>query len=145
MSHSTPMHRRPWRGVRRPRTIRLVGMTYVTAKVRRPDGRGPARRLRLVVDSGALYSVLPARVWKHLRLKPARKFEFTLADGTVISRRVSSCSFEIADDVETSPVVLGEASDAAILGMVTLETLGLMLNPLTRELVPMKLMFALAS
>ena len=43
---------------------------------------------------------------------------------------------------ETSPAVLGEAKDVAILGVVTLETLGLMLNPLTREVLPMKLMLA---
>ena len=45
-----------------------------------------------------------------------------------------------ADISSTSPVVLGGPQDAPLLGMVTLETLGLMLNPLTRELLPMKLM-----
>lgn len=33
----------------------------------------------------------------------------------------------------TSPVVLGGPGDAALLGAVTLETLGLMVNPLSRE------------
>lgn len=117
-----------------------MGMTFVTGKVTRPDARGPAVRLRFIVDSGALFSVLPAVVWQRLKLKPARSAKFTLADGTVITRRVSRCTFEIAGQAETSPVVLGERRDAAILGMVTLETLGLMLNPLTRELVPMELM-----
>jgi predicted aspartyl protease len=98
--------------------------------------------VRLCVDSGALYSVLPEPAWKPLKLKPQRTAEFTLADGTTISRGVSHCSFEIAGHAAPSPVVLGEASDAAILGAVTLETLGLMLNPLTRELLPMRLLLA---
>jgi len=34
------------------------------------------------------------------------------------------------------------ADDAPLLGAVTLETLGLMVNPLTRELLPMRLMLA---
>jgi len=38
----------------------------------------------------------------------------------------------------TSPVVLGEADDAPLLGAVTLATLGLMVNPLTREVIPMR-------
>jgi len=42
----------------------------------------------------------------------------------------------------TSPVVLGGPDDAPLLGAVTLETLGLMVNPLTRELLPMRLMLA---
>jgi hypothetical protein len=33
--------------------------------------------------------------------------------------------------------VLGGPREVPLLGMVTLETLGLMLNPLTRELLPM--------
>jgi len=39
-------------------------------------------------------------------------------------------------------VVLGGPGDAPLLGAVTLETLGLMVNPLTRELLPMRLMLA---
>jgi hypothetical protein len=35
-------------------------------------------------------------------------------------------------------VVLGGPTDAPLLGAVTLETLGLMVNPLTRELLPMR-------
>ncbi len=42
----------------------------------------------------------------------------------------------------TSPVVLGGPDDAPRLGAVTLETLGLMVNPLTRELLPMRLMLS---
>ena len=59
--------------------------------------------------------------------------EFTLADGTSIKRSVSECRFEIRGAAATSPVVLGEEHDGALLGAVTLETLGFMLNPLTRR------------
>jgi predicted aspartyl protease len=100
------------------------------------------RRLRLMVDSGALFSVLPEKTWKALRLRSERTAEFVLADGTTIERGVSECRFEIEGCAATSPVVLGEANDGALLGAVTLETLGLMLNPLTREVVPMRLMLA---
>ena len=98
--------------------------------------------VRFIVDSGALYSVLPERVWRRLRLEGTRRAQFELADGTVISRRVSQCTFDIAGVSQISPVVLGGPRDVPLLGMVTLETLGLMLNPLTRELLPMKLMLA---
>lgn len=94
------------------------------------------------MDSGALYSVLPETVWRKLKLKPERTAEFVLADGTTITRGVSECRFEIEGTAATSPVVLGEGDDGALLGAVTLETLGLMLNPLNRELVPMRLMLA---
>ena len=36
--------------------------------------------------------------------------------------------------------MLGEGEDGPLLGAVTLETLGLVLNPLTRELAPMRVL-----
>lgn len=116
-----------------------MGISYVHARLRRRDGRGEARDERLLVDSGAIYSVLPEPTWRALRLKPERKVEFTLADGTAIERGVSECRFEIREHGATSPVVLGEGADGALLGAVTLETLGFMLNPLTREILPMQM------
>jgi hypothetical protein len=41
-----------------------------------------------------------------------------------------------------SPVILGEPGDSALLGVVTLENLGLVFNPFTRTLHPMKLLLA---
>ncbi len=116
-----------------------MGVTYIQARLRRPDGRGPTRTVRFLVDSGAIYSVLPAKIWRALRLRAERKVEFTLADGTPIERGVSECRFEIQGKAATSPVVLGVERDGALLGSVTLKTLGLMLNPLTREILPMRM------
>lgn len=98
--------------------------------------------VKLLVDSGAIYSVLPEDVWRGLHLEPSRDVEFTLADGTTITRGVSECRFEISGRAATSPVVLGKERDGALLGAVTLETLGVMLNPLNRELLPMRLPMA---
>ena len=119
-----------------------MGTTHVHARLRRPDGRGRPRDERLLVDSGAIYSVLPEHTWRAMRLRPQRKVEFTLADGTAIERGVSECRFEIREHAATSPVVLGEGQDGALLGAVTLETLGLMLNPLTREILPMQMVLS---
>ena len=120
----------------------MMGTTYVTARVRRTGGRGGAQAVRFLVDSGAVYTVLPRAVWTALKLRPVRDAEFTLADGPTISRGIAEATFEIDGVAATSPVVLGEAGDAPLLGAVTLETLGLMLNPLSRELTPMRLMLA---
>lgn len=84
--------------------------------------------------------MLPEKVWRALKLNPERQVEFTLADGTSIVRGVSECRFTVAGNSATSPVVLGGPEDAALLGAVTLETLGMMVNPLSRELLPMPLM-----
>lgn len=94
------------------------------------------------MDSGAVYSVLRRPDWRALGLKPTRELEFVLADGTQLKREVSECIFELEGRRGTSPVVLGQSEDQALLGAVTLETLGLVLNPLTRRLQPMRMLLA---
>jgi predicted aspartyl protease len=122
-----------------------MGIMYVAATVSRSDGRGREIPLRLLVDTGALYSVLPEDAWRALKLRPMDRAEFSLADGSVISRDVSECRFALHGKTATSPVVLGQSGEGPLLGAVTLETLGLMLNPLTREIRPMRLMLAAVS
>ena len=95
--------------------------------------------MRFLVDSGAIYSVLPEETWRALRLKAERQVKFTLADDTRIERGVSECRFELRGEAATSPVVLGEEHDGPLVGAVTLATLGFMLNPLTRETRPMRM------
>lgn len=119
-----------------------MGITYVTARVRRTGGCSGAQTVRFLVDSGAVYTVLPYAAWTALKLRPMREAEFTLADGSTISRGIAEATFEIGGVAATSPAMLGEAGDAPLLGAVTLQTLGLMLNPLSRELTPMRLMLA---
>jgi len=123
-------------GKRRPRGSFLRQRPSETQQER--SARAPA----FLVDTGAVYTVLPRSVWSRLRLRPHRTVEFTLADGGVIARPVSACWIEVEGTSAPSPVVLGEADDGPLLGAVTLETLGLMVNPLSRELVPMRLTLA---
>lgn len=120
-----------------------MGLVHVTMEV--CGDVGTARAVDLLVDSGAMYSVLPRAVWKTLRLRPKRTLRFTLADGTSVQRRVSECRFVYGALDAVSPVILGERRDAALLGTVTLESLGLVLNPFDRSLRPMRMLLASCS
>jgi clan AA aspartic protease len=120
-----------------------MGMVHVDVEVS-PSG-GPGVPVRFLVDSGAVYSVLPRDVWIALGLAPTRRMEFVLADGTAIERDVAHCFFTYEGIEAPSPVVLGEASDDALLGAVTLESMGLVLNPFTRRLRPMRARLATIS
>ncbi|MBI2966629.1 MAG: clan AA aspartic protease [Bacteroidetes bacterium] len=114
-------------------------ITRIVAKV----GKGKnSSEVYFIVDSGAVYSLLPEEIWKKLKLKPVSEMKFSLADGTIIKRKVSEARIEYKGIGRTSPVLLGEKNDDALLGAVTLETMGLMLNPFSRELLPMKMLLA---
>jgi len=95
-----------------------------------------------LVDSGASYTLLPLDVWQRIGLTTRRRMTFTLADGTTVERDVSECHITLTQGDGHTPVILGEPNDEALLGTVTLEILGLVLNPFTRELQPMRAMLA---
>ena len=115
-----------------------MGLTYVDGYVR--GGEGQEETLRFLVDSGAYYSLLPAEAWQSLGLEPYREEQFILADGTVVSRDVSYCYLTLPQAEGYTPVILGEpGDDQALLGALTLENMGLLLNPFSRTLHPMRL------
>jgi predicted aspartyl protease len=117
-----------------------VGLVHVDVAVGRESG--PHQTVRFLVDSGAAYSVLPTAVWQALGLQPVRTMDFVLADGTLIRREVSHCFFTYQGVRAPSPVVLGESRDEALLGTITLEAMGLVLNPFERTLQPARLRLA---
>ena len=116
-----------------------MGLTYVDGVVSGPSG---TRAVRFLVDSGAKYSLLPDDDWRAIGLEPRRRLTFVLADGTTIERDVSECHITLAQGEGHMPVILGEPGDEALLGVVTLEILGLVLHPFNRTLQPARLLLA---
>lgn len=117
-----------------------MGLTYITGTVTGPSGK--TSRVRFLVDSGAMYTLLPRKVWQKIRLTPRRKMEFSFADGTRIQRQISECKIRLPHGEAHTPVILGEDGDEALLGTVTLEILSLVLDPFKRTLQPMRMMLA---
>lgn len=115
-----------------------MGITYIEGVVTGPTGKQAI--VRFLVDSGAPYTLLPSEDWRAIRLSSKRSVVFTLADGTTIGRQVSECHIALPQGEAHTPVILGEPGDEPLLGIVTLEILGLVLNPFTRTLQPMRML-----
>jgi clan AA aspartic protease len=117
-----------------------MGLTYIEGAVSGPTGE--KTRVEFLVDSGAKYTLLPEASWKAIKLSPKRRMTFILADGTQIERNISECYIELPQGEGHTPAILGEPGDEALLGVVTLEELGLVLNPFQRSLQPARMMLA---
>jgi predicted aspartyl protease len=117
-----------------------MGLTYIEGLLTGPTGK--QAKVRFLVDGGATYTLVPAEGSRLLKLKPKRTVVFSLADGTPIERGVSECHLSLPEGEGHTPVILGEPGDEALLGAITLEELGLVLNPFTRKLQPMRMMLA---
>lgn len=104
-----------------------------------------ARRKAIVsflIDSGAVYSLVPGPTLKALGIRPHRTMEFSLADGTRVTRQAGDAYFELKGDGGAAPVIFGEQGDEPLLGVTTLEGLGLLLDPFKRRLIPMRMLLA---
>ena len=117
-----------------------MGLTYVWAHVANPARPGKSVCLKMLVDSGASYSVVPARTLEKLGIRRRSSRSFLLADGSAIRRGMSGALFRLKRQEGLSPVIFGEKGDASLMGMVSLEALGLILDPLRRELRPMPML-----
>lgn len=113
-----------------------MGLTYIDGTVTGPTGE--TATLEFLIDSGANYTLLPEAVWRRLRLEAQRAQGFRLADGTRIERGISECHIAVGLRGGHTPVILGEAGDRALLGVITLEQIGLVFNPFDGSLRPME-------
>jgi predicted aspartyl protease len=91
----------------------------------------------MLVDSGATYSIVAAGTLRKLGIRPSGTRTFILADGTEVTRSIGPALFRFRGEEGASTVIFGEPGDASLLGVVTLEELGLILDPMRRELRPM--------
>lgn len=119
-----------------------MGITTATLRVREHRKSDKFADVEFLIDSGAVYSVVPGKLLDQLEIDPYREMSFSLADGTSVKRKVSSAYFEFEGEGGPAPVVYGEEGDTALLGATTLESIGLVLNPFTRTLHPMRLLLA---
>ena len=116
-----------------------MGLTHVKVRVGNPKNGLRPEEVNCLLDSGAVYSLIPGRILRKLGIKPHSTREFVLANGEVIQRRLATATFEYEGRRGDSMVIVGECGDDALLGATTLEGFGLVLDPFRRELRPMKL------
>ena len=119
-----------------------MGLTYLEVEVGNPANPDITEKMKFLVDSGAIYSVVPKKILDKLGIKPVSSQEFILADGTKISRKKGIALFKYQEKIGGADVIFGETGDANLLGAFTLEALGLALDPFKRELKPLPMMLA---
>ena len=119
-----------------------MSLTYIQASIANPARPRRSARLKFLLDSGAMYSVVPTFVLQRLGIKPGKTKTFIIADGTEIKRSLGEARFRFNGEEGTSPVIFGEKSDSILLGSISLEVLGFILDPFKRELRPLPMMLA---
>jgi predicted aspartyl protease len=116
-----------------------MGLTSIMVRISNPADASRGGEAEMLVDSGAIFSVVPGDELRALGMAPEKTERFSLADGSSVTREVGIARFEVAGRSGGAPVIFGEPGDAWLLGVLSLESLGLLLDPFKRELRPMRL------
>jgi clan AA aspartic protease len=97
---------------------------------------GQSTVVEALVDTGATHSVFPSGLLERLGVRPSASMRFTLADERSIEYPVGQAAVKIGDRRWIVSVVFGSNEASPIIGATTLETFGLAVDPIRKQLVP---------
>jgi len=120
--------------------VRFKGYVRVRGIVANAQNRRLKRELEFIVDTGAIYTVIPRSVAEKLGLKEVDRRRFKTASGEVVEYPVSEAYITIQGKGVTSLVALAGEKTPVLLGVTTLELMGLQVDPVTGKLTPLELM-----
>jgi predicted aspartyl protease len=119
-----------------------MGLTVLSLEVANPADADRREAVEFLVDSGAVYSFVPRAVLERLGIQPHARQRFRLADGSTIDRDRGDALFFYKGHRGAAPVIFAEEADATLLGAVTLESLGFVLDAVRRDLLPLPMVIA---
>ncbi len=116
-------------------------MGYIKVKVKVWNVKEPklSKELELLTDTGSIYTVLPKDLLIELKVDTIGKRRFRLANNEVIERDVGIIGVEI-DGLITHTVTIFGDKDVYLLGVVTLEELGLQVDTVEGRLKALELL-----
>ena len=93
-------------------------------------------RVRMLVDTGAAFSVIPKALAQAIGVKPrGRPYTVTLADGRRVRCASDIVGYRIGKREAPGVILVGDVAEP-VLGVETLEGLGLAVDPRRDRLIP---------
>jgi len=99
----------------------------------RPDRR---ETVKLLVDSGSMYTWVSANVLRELGVQPTERRRLITIEGRVTERNAAEVLVTLDGHTLHTPCLFGEPGDLEVLGAYTLEGFGLAIDPVQRRLIP---------
>ena len=106
--------------------------TFVNAYL---EGRRKGKEVKMLVDTGATFTVLSKDLAEELGVPKLRKERVTLANGLTMEAEAGVVHIKIKEREAPTTVLIMDCGEP-LLGVESLETLGLKVNPETEELEP---------
>ena len=110
-----------------------MGLTHVAVAVRNA-GSNESYTAQFLVDTGAVDSLAPAVELQRMGIKPSGKRVYELASGEHVEYEFAWAEFSLLDETITTRIVFGPDNAEPILGVLALESVGLVVDPVTNNL-----------
>ncbi len=92
-----------------------------------------------MVDTGSVYTLLPASALSALGVAPEWRSRFELADGSEQEYDLAEVRIRLNGQERTSVCIFGPPDCQPLLGVVALESFGLAADPVNGRLIPARL------
>ena len=109
-----------------------MGLVEVSVFLANPDSNLKIE-VSALVDTGVTLTVLPRKVANSLKILPKSKSSVMTAGGPV-GIDISSAEIEIGGKKEIVRIAISDIIDKVLIGVTTLEILGLSVDPVTGQL-----------
>jgi hypothetical protein len=122
-----------------------MGRTTATAKICNPQDSTKCVETELIVDTGSTYTWVRREKLEAIGIRPSKIRKFRTIEGKTIEREVGEAVIECLGERATSIIVFAEKDDVEVMGVVTLESLALEIDPVTKQLRKAESLLALTA
>ena len=117
-----------------------LGYVRVHATIANPLKRSLKMELEFIVDTGAIYTVISKKVAEGIELKELSKRKFRTGSG-IVELPVAEAYLTLGGEGVTTLVTISHDDEMPLLlGVTTLELLGLQVDPVNGKLKPLELL-----
>jgi clan AA aspartic protease len=111
-----------------------MGPTYVTVSLKPPGSTNGRYEAVFLVDTEASDTMAPASELARVGIEPKGRLTYELADGTLHEYAFGLAQIEFMGEVTAGRVIFGPEGVEPILGVIALESVGIIVDPRTQSL-----------
>src|SRR5262245_19086716 len=120
-----------------------VGVIHVTLTLRASARSRKSYQADFLVDTGATDSMAPADKLRRAGIRPRGRMAYELADGSTVEYDFGLAEIEFMGELTSGRVVFGPEGSEPLLGVTALESVGIIIDPVSQKLkrlpaVPLK-------
>ena len=113
-----------------------MGIFYVDALIAAPHAPNTHGGLKLLVDTGSLYTWISETRLHALGIEPLARRRVVTIDGSTTERPLAEVRMTLEGQTLTTQCLAGREGDIEVLGALSLESFGLGVDPIQRRLIP---------